>query len=55
MSDRELRAEDYIDHMLEAAHRIETYTRDVSEAEFDANILVQDGVLRNIAGVQVNT
>jgi uncharacterized protein with HEPN domain len=49
MSEEDLRAEDYLAHMIEAVNRIQKYTLEKSEAEFDSDILVQDGVLRNIA------
>jgi uncharacterized protein with HEPN domain len=49
MSDKRLRVEDYLAHMIEAVNRIDRYTRGKSEAEFDSDELVQDGVLRNIA------
>ena len=49
MSDKLPRAEDYLDHMIEAAGRIQIYTGAKTEADFDADTLLQDGVLRNIA------
>lgn len=44
----ELRIADYLNHMVEAIHRIDRYTSDLGEAEFLDNELVQDGVIRNI-------
>ena len=49
MREQEIRAEDYLAHMIEAVNRIQKYTQEKSEAEFDSDILLQDGVLRNIA------
>jgi len=48
MSDHSLRAADYIEHMIEAVDRIMRYTGNKSEAEFEAEILLQDAVLRNL-------
>jgi uncharacterized protein with HEPN domain len=47
VNDKALRIADYVGHMLEAARRIETYTRAIARDEFLANTLVQDGVIRN--------
>jgi uncharacterized protein with HEPN domain len=44
----EFRAKDYLLHMLEATDRVFQYTANVSEAEFSANSLLQDAVIRNI-------
>lgn len=41
------RVADYVGHMIDAAQRIETYTRGLTREEFLANTLVQDGVIRN--------
>jgi uncharacterized protein with HEPN domain len=49
MSEEELRGEDYLAHMIEAVNRIQKYTQEKFEEEFDSDILLQDGVLRNIA------
>jgi uncharacterized protein with HEPN domain len=42
------RAQDYLEHMLEALERIQRYTANKSEAVFMASTLLQDGVLRNL-------
>lgn len=42
------RAQDYLEHILEALERIQRYTAGISEAEFMAGTLLQDGVLRNL-------
>jgi uncharacterized protein with HEPN domain len=48
MSKHPERAQDYIEHILSALERIERYTAGKSEIEFMADILLQDGVLRNL-------
>lgn len=48
MSDGTSRVLDYIDHMLQASDRIARYVRDMDQADFMQNELVQDGVIRNI-------
>ena len=48
MNKREFRAKDYLLHMLEAADRVLEYTAGVSRAEFFANQMLQDAVVRNI-------
>lgn len=48
MNKHEFRAKDYLLHMLEATDRVFQYTANVSEAEFSANSLLQDAVIRNI-------
>jgi uncharacterized protein with HEPN domain len=47
MSDRTLRARDYLSHMLDAARQIQTYTYGKTSANFQADRLLQDGVVRN--------
>ncbi len=42
------RISDYLGHILEAIHRINHYTEDLTEAAFLGNELVQDAVIRNI-------
>jgi uncharacterized protein with HEPN domain len=49
MSTHPERAEDYLEHILEALQRIKRYNADKSKAEFMASTLLQDGVLRNLA------
>jgi uncharacterized protein with HEPN domain len=39
---------DYLQHMLEAITRIHRYTSGMTETDFLANELVQDGVIRNL-------
>ena len=41
------RIPDYLGHILEAIHRIDTYTADMTEVVFLQNALVQDAVIRN--------
>ena len=48
MNKHEFRAKDYLLHMLEATDRVFQNTANVSEAEFSANSLLQDAVIRNI-------
>ena len=43
-----LRIPDYLEHILEAIERIESYTEDVDETSFLNNGMVQDAVIRNI-------
>jgi uncharacterized protein with HEPN domain len=38
----------FLRHMLDAIQSIEAYTRELSEDQFYANKLVQDGVVRNL-------
>ncbi len=42
------RAQDYLEHMLEALERIQRYTAGKSPDEFMSSTLLQDGVLRNL-------
>ncbi len=42
-----LRLADYLEHILEAIRRIDTYTSDMTEVAFLENLLVQDAVIRN--------
>lgn len=37
-----------VQHMLEATERIETYTEELSKAEFEDDNLVQDAVIRQL-------
>lgn len=41
------RVEDYIDHVLGAIERIETYVRGLDRAAFLESTLIQDAVIRN--------
>jgi uncharacterized protein with HEPN domain len=42
------RAQDYLEHILEALERIQQYTAGKSQAEFMASTFFQDAVLRNL-------
>jgi uncharacterized protein with HEPN domain len=48
MSEASIRIPGYLDHILEAIHRITRYTKDVSEIAFLENEQIQDAVIRNI-------
>ncbi len=48
MSPHPERAQDYLEHFLEALERIQRYTEGKSQDEFMADTLLQDGVLRNL-------
>lgn len=48
MSSHPERAQDYLEHILEALERIQRYTSGKSADEFMASTLLQDGVLRNL-------
>lgn len=47
MSRDPLRLADYLEHILEATGRIQSYCEDMDEATFLSNTLVQDAVIRN--------
>jgi uncharacterized protein with HEPN domain len=47
MTERSLRLPDFLDHILTAIQRIETYTAGMQKETFLANLLVQDAVIRN--------
>lgn len=49
MSRHPERARDYLEHILTALERVERYTAGKSLADFNADTLIQDGVLRNLA------
>ena len=38
----------YLHHILDAVARVEQYTQGLDRSDFDANSLVQDGVIRQI-------
>jgi uncharacterized protein with HEPN domain len=42
------RAQDYLEHILEALERIQRYTTGKSVEEFEADTLTQDAVMRNL-------
>jgi uncharacterized protein with HEPN domain len=44
----DLRAPDYLDHMIQACDRITAYTAGMTQERFLSDTLVQDAVLRNI-------
>ena len=48
MSDRILRARDYLGHMLDAARQIQSYTDGKTQVDFRAARLLQDAVIRNL-------
>ncbi len=48
MSKHPERAQDYLEHILGALERIQRYTAGKSAADFMADTLLQDGVLRNL-------
>ncbi len=47
MNQDKQRLPDYLAHILEAIERIDRYTKDMSEAAFLENEMVQDAVVRN--------
>jgi len=49
MSRHPERAQDYLEHILEALERIQRYTFGKTSDEFIASTLLQDGVLRNLS------
>jgi uncharacterized protein with HEPN domain len=48
MSKRPERTQDYLEHILIALERIQRYAAGKSGADFSADTLLQDGILRNI-------
>ena len=48
ISKSDLRAPDYLGHMVQACDRILHYTSEISHNQFLADSMVQDAVLRNI-------
>jgi uncharacterized protein with HEPN domain len=48
MNQKELRAADYLGHMLDAISQIHEYTAGMAESEFYSARLIQDAVVRNI-------
>ncbi len=48
MSDKGLRVNDYLQHMLQAVARIERYTQGMDQAAFLQDEQLQDAVIRNI-------
>ena len=37
----------YVEHILEAISKIETFVKDLTKVEFDNNVMIQDAVIRN--------
>jgi uncharacterized protein with HEPN domain len=48
MSKHPDRAQDYLEHILNALERIQRYTAEKSAADFTVDTLLQDAVLRNL-------
>lgn len=48
MNTHEDRAVDYVEHIIGAIDRIQTYAAGLDEAQFLANDLMQDGVIRQL-------
>ncbi len=48
MSRDKQRLIDYLNHILEAIHRIQHYVEDIDEPTFLAHELIQDAVIRNL-------
>ena len=38
----------YLEHILEAITKIESFTKGISRIDFDNNVMIQDAILRNI-------
>jgi uncharacterized protein with HEPN domain len=47
MSRDPLRVRDYLEHILEAIGRIQSYCEDIDEVTFLSSSLIQDAVIRN--------
>jgi uncharacterized protein with HEPN domain len=48
MNGKVRRTPEYIDHMLDAVHRINAYMTDLDRLAFDADTRTQDAVIRNL-------
>ena len=48
MNGKTRRTTEYLEHMLEAIHRINTYKKDLDRQAFDADTRTQDAVIRNL-------
>jgi uncharacterized protein with HEPN domain len=48
MNDKPRRTTEYVDHMLQAIHRINVYVRGLDRRAFDADTRTQDTVIRNL-------
>jgi uncharacterized protein with HEPN domain len=51
MSQHPERAQDYLEHILDAVERIQRYTAGKSQVDFMKDTIVQDAVLRNLGVV----
>ncbi len=38
----------YLEHILEAITKIESFTKEISRFDFDHNVMIQDAIIRNI-------
>ena len=38
----------YLEHILEAIAKIESFTKGISRFNFDQNVMIQDAIIRNI-------
>ncbi len=38
----------FLRHIVESIEKVENFIRDISKAEFDSSVLVQDGVIRRL-------
>lgn len=38
----------YLEHILEAITKIESFTKGISRFDFDHNVMIQDAIIRNI-------
>jgi len=38
----------YLEHILEAITKIESFTKGISRFDFDNNVMIQDAIIRNI-------
>jgi uncharacterized protein with HEPN domain len=38
----------YLEHILEAITKIESFTKGISRFDFDRNVMIQDAIIRNI-------
>ena len=48
MKGQQLRARDYVEHMMIATERISAYLAGKSKVDFDTDTLLQDAVIRNL-------
>jgi uncharacterized protein with HEPN domain len=38
----------YLEHLLEAITKIESFTKGIARSDFDNNVMIQDAIIRNI-------